>query len=142
MYKLSIVIILTGFFLISCNESKSTEKKIIETQYTGKALMSFDSDFYDFGSITQGEIVAHSFKFRNTGEGPLLIQDAIPDCGCTKPKYKEEPIMPGDSSYIEIAFDSAGWRGSQYKQITFVTNTDRQKHTLTIRANVLIDNNY
>jgi len=38
---------------------------------------------FDFGTVTEGEIVSHTFSFTNTGSEPLIISDAKGSCGCT-----------------------------------------------------------
>jgi len=139
MNRLTFYIISIALICVSCNQTSKSSKTIEVAN--GTPVMEFRNDFHDFGTIVQGEIVAYSFNFINTGDGNLFIKDALPDCGCTRPDYPKSFIAPGDSAKIEIAFNSDGWRGSQYKQITFVTNAKRKKHTLTIKANVILNNN-
>ena len=45
----------------------------------------FESEFHDFGEITEGMVVKHTFTFTNEGEGPLVISNAQGSCGCTVP---------------------------------------------------------
>ena len=40
---------------------------------------------YNFGEITAGGIIKHSFKFKNTGKTPLIVTDVQTTCGCTVP---------------------------------------------------------
>lgn len=40
---------------------------------TGEPRISFDQKDYDFGTLESGENLEHIYKFRNTGEGPLVI---------------------------------------------------------------------
>lgn len=136
MKKVSGIVLFLAL-LFSCNNANEVPeiKTTPDQQEMSKAR--FDKDFHDFGSIVQGEVVAHAFKVYNIGTSDLLFYDAIPDCGCTKLAYEQKPIAPGDSAWVEIAFDSRGWSGSQYKQVTFLANTKRNKYTLTIKANVI-----
>lgn len=128
--------------LIGCNNSRSgktTEKETGEERGDTSAKISFEQVFYDFGNIKQGEKVTYSFQFRNTGESPLVIEDAFASCGCTVPEFDKEPIAPGKEGYIEVIFDSSGRRGSQYKTVMIKTNSPDSKHRLTIKANVLMN---
>ncbi|MDH5379626.1 MAG: DUF1573 domain-containing protein, partial [Cyclobacteriaceae bacterium] len=43
----------------------------------------FEKTDHDFGTITDGDIVKHTFTFKNTGDAPLIIQSARGSCGCT-----------------------------------------------------------
>jgi hypothetical protein len=105
------------------------EKKYAELQYI--------EDFYDFGSIVQGEVVTHTFYFRNAGTDVLIIKDLIPDCGCTKPKVDKNVLKPGEEGSVEVIFNSDGWQGSQYKSVALRTNSPIREKSVTIKANVV-----
>src|SRR5690606_8499536 len=79
------------------------------------AKMTFENTRYDFGTIREGEIVTHVFKFTNTGKVPLMISDARSTCGCTVPSYPKEPIPPGKGGEISVRFDSKGKKDHQAK---------------------------
>lgn len=100
--------------------------------------ISFKETEYDFGDVTVGGSVTHNFRFTNTGENPLIIQEAKGSCGCTVPKYSKEPIIDGEDGEILVEFKpSKGALGIQNKSITVTANTDPEKHILKIRANVI-----
>src|ERR1044071_3684921 len=48
-----------------------------------KTTIKFDEMKYDFGEITEGDKVDHTFNFTNSGNSPLIITGAIGSCGCT-----------------------------------------------------------
>lgn len=77
---------------------------------------------YDFGKATEGEKVDFNFRFRNTGDHSLIIQDARASCGCTKPSWPKEPIPPGATATIKAEFNSEGRVGPAYKVITVFSN--------------------
>ncbi len=52
-----------------------------------KTKMVFPEDKFNFGKIKEGEKVRHAFKFKNLGDNPLMISDAIASCGCTVPSF-------------------------------------------------------
>ncbi|MBX7141408.1 MAG: DUF1573 domain-containing protein [Chitinophagales bacterium] len=101
-----------------------------------RTLIKFDEMKYDFGDITEGEVVHHTFNFTNTGTNPLVISNAIGSCGCTVPTYPREPIAPGTKATIEVQFNSSGREGLQNKTITVTANTEPNPTVLTITANV------
>lgn len=103
----------------------------------GMPTMSFEEESFDFGEISQGEKVEHSFKFTNTGNADLIISSATGSCGCTVPSYPKEPIKPGQTSEIMVVFDSNGKKGAQHKRITMVANTNPNKTVVAIMSNVL-----
>ncbi len=96
----------------------------------------FEESAYDFGAITEGDVVEHIFKFVNTGEAPLVIQSASASCGCTVPSYPREPIAPGEEGEIQVKFNSANKPGIQNKTVSITANTDPSITRLTIKSNV------
>jgi len=101
-----------------------------------KTFIKFDEMKYDFGDMTAGDVVHHTFTFTNTGTNPLLITNAIGSCGCTVPTYPKEPIPPGGKAAIEVQFNSSGKEGLQNKTITVSANTEPATTVLTITSNV------
>lgn len=97
-------------------------------------VLSFKKKSFDFGRMKAGETVRHTFEFTNTGESPLIIQNAAASCGCTVPDWPHSPIGPGDSGKIEVEFNSTGKNGSISKNIAITANTDPAITTVTISA--------
>lgn len=98
--------------------------------------IEFAEEIHDFGKIIEGESVSYSFKFKNTGKSDLIIADVNTSCGCTVPSYPKTPIAPGKEGAIKVAFNSAGKRGFQTKNIIVVSNT--QPNTKMIRIKTLV----
>ena len=115
--------------LSACREKKSASTAA-DTQ------IEWRHTFWNFGEITKGEEVAHSFYFKNIGKEQLFIKKIETGCGCTTVKYDQKPISPGKEGKLEILFNSAGRYGKQYKEIRIFANVPEQQITLTIVANV------
>jgi Protein of unknown function (DUF1573) len=98
--------------------------------------LSFEKQEHDFGTITQGDKVSYEFKFKNTGEGNLIITDAKGSCGCTVPEYPKTPIKPGEDGKLKVSFDSAGKIGLNTKSVTLTCNTKEGKKIINIKANI------
>ena len=127
---------------ISCNRTpkQNDEAKSDTTNQPSKekyAELEYIEDFFDFGSIVQGEVVTHTFRFRNAGNDVLIIKDLIPDCGCTQPKIDKKVLEPGEEGSVEVIFDSKGWYGSQYKSVAIRSNSPIRDKSVTIKANVV-----
>ncbi len=99
-------------------------------------VMTFAETEYNFGDITQGDVVEHVFKFTNTGTQPLVIERVTASCGCTTPAWTKEPVMPGKSGSITAKYNSAGRVGTQKKAITVVSNSADGAKYVYIVANV------
>lgn len=91
----------------------------------------------DYGKITEGQKLEVSFRFKNTGDKPLVIESVRPSCGCTVADPPKEPVAPGAEGEIKGAFDSNGKSGAQHKTIYVNANTKgAQSHELTFTVDV------
>jgi len=108
-----------------------------ETDVTKLPDIKFENDKYDFGIINKGESKSTEFKFTNTGNSDLIIEDAKGSCGCTVPIYPKEPIKPGAAALIKVTFNSEGKHGIQNKSVTLITNCIPSTKFLSIKANVI-----
>lgn len=99
-------------------------------------VASFQTVDHDFGTIKEGEVVEYTYRFTNTGQAPLIIQNAQPSCGCTVPEWSKEPIPVGGEGFIKAKFDSNGKPNLQNKTITVTANTWPKNTTLRFKAMV------
>ena len=99
--------------------------------------IGFEKMEHDFGTIKEGQKVAYTYKFKNTGDAPLIIQNAQPSCGCTVPEWSKEPIPVGGEGFVKAEFDSEGKPNIQNKTITVTANTWPKVTTLRFKAMVL-----
>lgn len=70
-------------------------------------VIKFKEMKYNFGKIKQGVPVTHEFEFTNEGDAPLVIENATASCGCTTPKWPDQPIMKGKNNKITAGFNAA-----------------------------------
>jgi len=126
--------------LVSCDqksrETKNLNTSAIETDQTSnkEPIISFDKKTWDFGTITDGEVVEHTFRFKNTGTSDLVISSASASCGCTIPNWPKEPIAPGEKGEIKVEFNSNGKKDMVTKDITILANTNPVKTILQIKV--------
>ena len=81
----------------------------------------------------------HTFVFTNTGTEPLVISNAKGSCGCTVPKWPQEPIAPGETGEISVEYKPAGQSGVQTKFVTITANTNPATTQLTITGDIQPD---
>ena len=92
---------------------------------------------HDFGTVTEGDTVKHSFVIKNEGSNPLKIDRVQTSCGCTVAELKTKEIAPGATGQVEIAFNTQGRTGDQSKIITVLSNDPATPRlNLTIKAKV------
>jgi hypothetical protein len=68
------------------------------------------------------------------GKEPIIIQKAQPSCGCTVPQFSSEPVAPGATGTINVAYHTKGKPNPFTKTITVVSNAGTK--VLTIKGNV------
>lgn len=100
-----------------------------------------DNGTFDFGTIQDGEVVSHTYKFTNTGSEPLIISDAKGSCGCTVPSKPTAPIAPGATGEITVQFNSKGKPGARDQKVTVTANTNPAQTFLHMTGTVNPDPN-
>lgn len=120
-------------------EMKTTTTKTVNAATdveTTNAKMTFETTTVDFGTIENGSDPLRTITFTNTGTEPLVIKNARGSCGCTVPTWDKNPIAPGQSSTIEIRYDTKR-TGPINKTVTITTNEESDTHKLQVVGTVL-----
>lgn len=94
-------------------------------------IMTFENTIVDYGAIEQNSDPLRIVEFTNTGTEPLVISNARGSCGCTVPDWPKQPIMPGETSKIEIRYDTKRL-GKINKTVTLTTNESGANHVLKV----------
>ena len=91
---------------------------------SAQAEIKFDKTTHNFGKFSESSpVVTCTFTFTNTGDKPLIINQAVASCGCTVPEYTKDPIQPGDKGTIKVTYNGTGkFPGHFKKSITVRTN--------------------
>ena len=98
--------------------------------------MAFEETEFDFGTITDGEKVSHTFAFTNDGDEPLILSNAKGSCGCTVPVWPREPIAPGESGEVTVEFNSKNKKGKRNQKVTITANTNPPQSFLFLKGEV------
>jgi len=135
---------LAALLVISSCETKKSESGQSSgiDSATGKPVLAvtkieFEEMEHDFGKIDQGQVVEYVFKFKNTGDSPLVVSDARASCGCTIPEWTKDPVQPGGEGKINVKYNSAGKKGLIHKTVTVFANTEPKETVLNIQADVI-----
>lgn len=138
--KKVILMVMAAAFITACSDAKKEKNEmdtaVLETNdnSTAEPKMTFAKTSWDFGTITEGERVEHTFKFVNDGTSDLVISSATASCGCTIPEWPKEPIAPGEKGAIKVEFNSTGKSDMVTKDITILANTNAVKSILKINV--------
>ena len=131
IFRNILIIISLLIINLSCANHRSSENRILqenkslEKKTPGKIV--FDKEIHNFGTLKDGEIVSFSFVFRNTGGTPFNIIKADKSCGCINIQYSTNSILPGESSVVEVVFNTAGEWGNLIKSVIIETSEVERK---------------
>ncbi|MEK6675172.1 MAG: DUF1573 domain-containing protein [Planctomycetota bacterium] len=92
----------------------------------------------ELGTVAAGEKITVEWEVKNEGSGDLIIDRAIPSCGCTIMQLADSDkiVKPGGKIVLKAEFDSSGRKGDQAKFVTLHSNdpldskTDLQFHAI------------
>lgn len=91
---------------------------------------------HQFGKVNEGVQLKHYFIFKNSGDVPLSIDDALVSCPCTKIDFPKKPILPNQKDSILVHFDTQQKYYQQDRIIKLKANTKKQQK-LRIKAYVI-----
>ncbi len=104
-------------------------------QINAQAKIEFKAETIDYGEIAKGSDGVRIFEFTNTGDQPLIISEVKSSCGCTVPKKPKGPVAPGESSVIEVKYDTKRV-GPIRKTITVYSNAEQPIKSLKIKGKI------
>ena len=130
--------LLFALFATACFATVATAQSDATTMTTpvGGPVATFEKTEINYGVIAQNSDPLRKFKFKNTGTEPFVIKNAQGSCGCTVPSYKHEPVLPGESSEIEVRY-ATDRIGVFTKTVTLTTNEATPTRVLVIKGEVL-----
>lgn len=144
--KISFFTVLVAL-MASCNNSTTKQSSTSEdpsvvpttevaADTANKGKLEFSEKAFDFGTVKEGDVVEHTFKFTNTGKAPIILSQVSASCGCTTPNYTKDPVLPGKEGEIKVSFNSAGQVGKQQKIVTVLSNAENNVLTVQIKGTV------
>ena len=106
-----------------------------------RPVLSFTDTTWEFGTVSAGRMLGHTFHFVNDGPGVAVIADVSSSCGCTIPKtWPRNPLQPGEHGDIEVFFDTHDKSGPQNKVVSVVANTEPSVVRLHLVGEVIAPN--
>ena len=99
------------------------------------AVIRFNGEEHDFGTIPFKEELYYGFEFSNPGKTPLVISNVKTSCGCTIPEWPRKPVKPGTKGEIKVKYDAA-FPGVFHKTITVYFNGKGSPVRLSIKGQV------
>jgi len=91
--------------------------------------IKFEQTTIDLGTISDDSNPVIIYRFTNTGSSPLLLKKVKPSCGCTIPKWPQQPIAAGESGEIKATFSTRGSAGKFVRKSIVVTTNIKENGT-------------
>ena len=101
--------------------------------------IQFATPLHDFGRMRAGDPVKYTYIFTNTGSALLILNNVQPQCGCTTAGAWTKQVEPGMTGVIPIQFNTAGYNGPVFKQVTVTCNVTNQA-TLFVQLKGITNN--
>lgn len=127
--------IIFSMFIVLCATFTALAQADQKATDPDAAEILFEKDVHDFGTIEYGGNGKYEFKFSNTGKKPLIITNARGSCGCTVPTWPKEAIGKGQSSTINVEYDTKR-PGPFTKTVTISSNANTAEKVITIKGTV------
>lgn len=118
---------------------KTIAKTLCSIILTATSTLAFSQQLilsetsFNFGKVKIKDKKVISVTAKNDSNSPIVITDALIPCKCTKVDYSKKPIMPKDSTTIEITFE-AKESGAFYKKVTLYHSTKEKQSVIAIRG--------
>ena len=129
MKKIVILVLLVGSLLLAACSSSAAD-------------ISLGVERFDFGDVTNGEVLFKDVEVENTGETDLKISSISTSCSCTTASIEPTVIPPGETGVLRIRFDSGAhgpdYTGAVTRQVYIQTNdTSEPEAIVEFTANIL-----
>jgi hypothetical protein len=105
-----------------------------------QGVITFETTTHEFGDVKEtGGPISYDFKFKNTGDQPIIISNVQASCGCTTPDWTKTPVAPGQSGLIKAQYNPLGRPGAFNKSMTITSNSIEATTVVFIKGNVVPD---
>jgi hypothetical protein len=138
-YRLTILLTgsaLFGTLLVNGCKNKDSKTAAAVSSTDSTTIQWLDSTSKDFGTIIEGQKLEVAFRFKNSGDKPLVIDRVQPSCGCTVAEEAKEPIAPGSEGVIRATFNSEGRTGINHKTLYVFANAKGPENALQFMVQV------
>jgi hypothetical protein len=123
---LAVSLVAVGMLSAGAQQTTNPVPAVLSAEQPHGPKIQFDQNIHDFGKITGGQVVKHTFVFTNVGDQLLELSNVQPSCGCTTAGEWSHKVEPGQSGTIPIQFNSGNFSGEIHKTVTVTSNDKTQ----------------
>ena len=129
---LTFVLCMAVLSVTSFAQAQETQSDVM----TSGPKMELESKVIDYGTIKKNSERKRTISFTNAGNEPLVIANCKGSCGCTVPTCPKQPIMPGETSSIEVSYDTKRV-GPINKTVTINIEGQEEPVRISVKGKVL-----
>jgi hypothetical protein len=132
----TLYIALSAVLLFACTKKVSTTdekwtkdslafakvRNYITDPANGTTIRWIDAKYKEVYTVKEGESIDISWRFKNTGNKPLIIANTETSCGCTVVERTKKTVAPGSEGIIKVKFNSKNLQGWQRKDVSVLMN--------------------
>lgn len=101
------------------------------------AQLRFETRTLDLKTLSEDDAPSvHKFHYVNGSDKPVVILRVETTCGCAKPAYTREPILPGAKGQVEVTFYPRGRSGALNRSVYVYTSASTEPVQLTLTGTV------
>jgi hypothetical protein len=105
---------------------------------TASPKLGISEENFDFGCVPQNAKVSHVYWLKSEGTDTVKIANVVPGCGCTKAPLEKNILGPGDSTRLEVTFDTRSYSGLVTKRPTIQFSDGTPDAHITFNCNVAV----
>jgi hypothetical protein len=99
--------------------------------------IAVEPEEFDFGKVLSNRKVSKEFRIRNFGAADLVIEKVSATCNCTATQVESKVVKPGQSTALNVTFDTRSTLGPVQGSVAIRSNDSTQGTVeLKIRATV------
>lgn len=101
------------------------------------ADLRFTEELVDFGCVGVDFKIYHNFALVNHGKEIIKIDTVTPHCDCTRVRFTDSVVGPGDTAWFRMIFDTKDFYGPMEKDIRVHSSDSKSPKAYSYyRANI------
>lgn len=123
------VLLLTYLWFAIPGFSQTEEAKISRIEISERS--------WDFGTVPPGGKVTHGFIIKNSGQDTVRLIKIRLTCSCTSAPLKKQVLAPGDTTRLEVTFNSGSFSGP-VSRLLYLQSDDPVEPMLELGVSVTV----
>jgi hypothetical protein len=89
---------------------------------------------HDFGTMNPLTMGRHTFRIRNTGDGPLQLRKGPTSCKCTLSRLRADALAPGEEAEVQLEWNTGRDPLYAHEAIIYTNDANNSSIRLVVRG--------